>query len=260
MKKLLALILALALMLSAALALAEDDALANARFPNSFPNIKIGADPREALELFNTGWKGTGQYSYSDTPENETITLSDGTSVTEMTLPAVKVEERNTVEMTAKFYFIDNMLAAAVQILPVPEGFDASQFADYVNNVMGTPVPLNTSMLSARVLEIMSKTAPLEDGMNAWPYELAVDVSGNPAVVNVMMTAQIVDNTVYMAEFAYEKAGSNTAADQKLMEIEGFDKLTAEEQNAVQLYAEFLQKQQNEQLKQYVDFLQTKHQ
>ena len=90
--------------------------------------------------------------------------------------------------------------------------------------------------------------------------DLAVNVDGNPSVVNVMLVAHIADNKLYMAELAYKKAESNTVGGQNLAEVEGFDKLSAEEQSAVRLYAEFLQKQQSELLKQYVDFLQTKHQ
>lgn len=57
MKKLLALILAVVLMLSASLALAEDAALTNARDTHSFPYVAIVSDWHEALETFNAGWK-----------------------------------------------------------------------------------------------------------------------------------------------------------------------------------------------------------
>ena len=261
MKKLLALILAVVLMLSASLALAEDAALANARDTHSFPYVAIGSDWHEALEAFNAGWKGSGQYSYSDTPENETITLSDGTSIAVMTLPAEKTDNTMAVPTTVKLYFMDNKLVAAVQFADVPEGYDPARFAENMADVMGSaPVALDTSKLSARALELLRETAHLEDGVNAWPYDLAVNVDGNPSVVNVMCVTHIVNNTLYIAELAYKKAESNTVGGQNLAKIEGFDKLSAEEQSAVRLYAEFLQKQQSELLKQYVDFLQTKHQ
>lgn len=181
-----------------------------------------------------------------------------------MTLPAVKSENGFAMEMTVKLYFMDNKLVAAAQILPIPEGIDvsqASQFVESMNLSMNaTPTTLDTSKLSARALELLGEAAHLEDGQNAWPYDLTVNADGNPAVVNVMLTAKVVDNALYIAELAYKKAESNTVGSQTLAEIEGFDKLSAEEQSAVRLYAEFLQKQQSELLKQYVDFLQTKHQ
>ena len=261
MKKLLALILAVALMLSASLALAEDAALANARDTHSHPYVAIGSDWHEALETFNAGWKQSGQYSYSDTPENEIITLSDGTSIAVMTLPAEKTDNTMAVPTIVKLYFMDNKLVAAVQIADVPEGYDPARFAESMASVMGyAPTALDTSKLSARAMELLGETAHLEDGVNAWPYDLAVNVDGNPSVVNVMLVAHIADNKLYMAELAYKKAESNTVGGQNLAEVEGFDKLSAEEQSAVRLYAEFLQKQQSELLKQYVDFLQTKHQ
>ena len=256
MKKLFALILAVVLMLSASLALAEDAALANSRDTHSFPYVAIGSDWHEALETFNAG-----QYSYSDTPENEAITLSDGTSIAVMTLPAEKTDNTMAVPTIVKLYFMDNKLVAAVQIADVPEGYDPARFAESMASVMGyAPTALDTSKLSARAMELLGETAHLEDGVNAWPYDLAVNVDGNPSVVNVMLVAHIADNKLYMAELAYKKAESNTVGGQNLAEVEGFDKLSAEEQSAVRLYAEFLQKQQSELLKQYVDFLQTKHQ
>ena len=165
MKKLLALILAVALMLSASLALAEDAALANARDTHSHPYVAIGSDWHEALETFNAGWKQSGQYSYSDTPENEAITLSDGTSIAVMTLPAEKTDNTMAVPTTVKLYFMDNKLVAAVQIADVPEGYDPARFAESMASVMGyAPTALDTSKLSARAMELLGETAHLEDG------------------------------------------------------------------------------------------------
>ena len=262
MKKLVALVLAAVLMMSVSLALAEEGAAV--RGVTESPSVYFGADWHDALETFNNGWKSTGQYSYSDTPENEARTLADGTSVFVMTLPGVPDEKGYAMQMTAKLYFIDDKLVAAVQELPVPEGRDASAYKETLNFVMGTtPVPLDTNAKIGNALEVVGEDAHLEDGQDTWIYEVSVPtyVEGNLTyvTVNAMMTAHVVDNTLYVAEFPYQKAGTSAAA-QNLAEIEGYDKLTAEEQNAAQLYAEFLQKMQKETLKDYINFLLTKHQ
>ena len=58
----------------------------------------------------------------------------------------------------------------------------------------------------------------------------------------------------------YKEMKKTLAAGKDLTEMEGYDKLTEEEKNAVQLYADFLQQQQDQTLAQYIDFLVKKHQ
>ena len=65
MKKLFCLLLAVTLLASASLALAEDPSV-KVREPSEFPNIFFGGGQRKALEIFTNTWKTT--FSYSDTP------------------------------------------------------------------------------------------------------------------------------------------------------------------------------------------------
>lgn len=83
-------------------------------------------------------------------------------------------------------------------------------------------------------------------------------MEGERPVISAVITMNETDGRWYVAEFPYGTAAGN-AAPKELAETEGYDKLTAEEKNAVQLYAEFLQKQQKDALAQFVQFLLQKH-
>ena len=260
MKKLLALLLAVVLAMSLSLALAETEA----RDAQAYPNIAFGADQHTAIDAFNQLW--SSQYSYSQEPVSETVDLSDGTKVTVVTLAAVP-SETISMPMTVKFYFTDGKLAAAVQEIAVPEESKAA-VAESVGNQMGqvfgtSPVTLNTKNIG-RAMELVGEEAHLQDGQDAWTY--AFSASGSmggeetPIVFNAMMTARVDGDTLYMTEFVYSTGSGNTVGGLNLAELEGFDKLSVEEQSAVKLYAEFQQQKQTEELKQYIEFLQKKHQ
>ncbi len=259
MKKLFCLLLALALLMTASFALAEETV--QARDPQEFPNIYFGANHVLALEVFKNGW--SHGYSFSDVPSWETRTLSDGTGVYVMTLASVTTET-DYVPMTAKLYFVNETLAAAVQVVTIPEGADASMFKTYLNQYLGSgSVALDLGMIG-NAAELLGEDAHLEDGTEAWPYVVSstmnVEGTETPVTIHAMLAASVVDNTLYVAEFPYKKASEEKAAAQDLANLQGYGELTAEEQNAVQLYAEFLRKQQNETLEQYIDFLLKKHQ
>ena len=259
MKKLLALLLALALMLSASLVLAEEN---KTRDPQEYPFVAIGADYHYAFEVFDFGWKA--QYSFSKEPAYETKTLSDGTEITVATF-AAEPSNGFTMPTTVRLYILGNRLAAAMQEIEIPEGSNPSVFKTQISQtVMNTdPVTLDTSKIG-NALEMLGEAAHLEDGQAVWPYDVSgvmkVNSVDTPASFSAMLAFNVVDNTIYLAEFPYAKPAATTAATKQLAEMEGFDKLTAEEQNAVALYADFLQKQQNDTLKQYIDFLLQKHQ
>ena len=260
MKKLFCLLLALVMLMTASLALAEETA--QARDPQMFPNIYFGADHHLALEVFKNGW--SQGYSFSDVPSWETKTLSDGTGVYVMTLASVTTETDN-LPTTAKLYFVNETLAAAVQEVSIPEGADVSMFKTYLNQYLGSShVALDLGMIG-NAAELLGEDAHLEDREEAWPYVVSstmnVDGTETPVTINAMLAARVIDNTLYVAEFPYKKASEKKAAAGKdLAEMEGYDKLTEEEKNAVELYAEFLQQQQKEILAQYSDFLLKKHQ
>ena len=258
MKKLFCLLLAVSLLMSASLALADETV--QAREPQAFPNIYFGANHVLALEVFKAGW--SHGYSFSDIPEWDTVTLSDGTQVYVMTLASVTTET-DYLPMTVKLYFNNEMLAAAVEEIEIPEGADASMFKTSMNQSLGSnPVPLDLSKIGSAA-ELLGEEAHLEDGQDVWPYVVTGVVNTNgtetPVTLDAMVTAHIEGNTLYIAEFPYKKTSEKAAA-QDLTELKGYGELTGEEQNEVQLYAEFLKQQQNETLEQYIDFLLKKHQ
>ncbi len=256
MKKLFCLLLAVTLLASASLALAEDPSV-KVRKPSESPNIFFGGDQRKALEIFTSTWKTT--FSYSDTPSWKTVTMADGTLVYIMVLDAVPSENEYMLPTTVKFYFINEKLAAAVQEVRIPEGTDPAILRDSFNHVMGgNPVPLDPEK-NRSALELLGEDAHLEAGQDAWPYTVAtyadVNTGDGRAVLDAVMTCHVDGDTMYIAEFPYSKSAGKSGAAQDLSEIDGYSRLTEEEQNMVKLYAEFLQKQQNETLAQYIDFL-----
>ena len=261
MKKLFCLLLTVSLLMPASFALAEETSL-RVREPSESPNIFFGGDQRKALEYFNSTWRSN--FSYSDTPVWQTVTMADGTTVYIMVLAAVSPEDGKSIPMTAKFYFINEKLAAAVQEISIPEGTNPSMIRDNFVYVMGgAPVPLDLGKIR-NAIELLGEDAHLEAGQDAWPYVAATYTDANTgegrATLDAMVTFRAEGDIMYVAEFPYSKSAGKYGAAQDLSKMEGYDKLTEEEQNMVKLYAEFLQKQQNETLEQYIDFLVKKHQ
>ena len=261
MKKLFCLMLALALLMTASLALAEE--AADVREPSESPSVFFGSDRMQAREVFNSTWSVS--FSYSDKPEWESRTLADGREVNIMVLAAVPGNSEYQMPMTARLYFVEGKLAAAVEEINLPEASDTARFVESVNTVMRTTaVPLDLNK-AQNAVELFGDDARLENGQDAWTYSVYVSTDlnseGQRPVVNAVMTLLAADDKLYIAQFPYGTAvETKVSAGKDLTEMEGYDKLTEEEKNAVQMYAEFLQRQQNETLAQYIDFLLKKHQ
>ena len=257
MKKLFCFLMAVALLMSASFALAEEPAQTHE--PTQFPNIDFGADPVTALEVFNAGW--SSGFSYSRERTMETVTLSNGTEIVILTLPAVASEDPGRMPpMTAKLFFSNSRLVAAVQEIVLPEGADTSTVKTFISQSMNSlPGRLDPGKIGLSA-ELLGEAAHLENGQDAWQYTFSAAPAGEeaPAVLQAMVTVNPADNCLYLAEFPVSGVSGKAAA-QDPANLEGFDRLTAEEQKAVQLYAEYLQKQQNETLAQYIDFLLKKH-
>ncbi len=262
MKKLFALLLALCLLMTASLAPAEDvsaEESLKVRDLTNYPSITFGKDSHTALKAFVEHWSTS--FSFSKEPSTEAITLEDGSKVYVMTLPAGPSEEG--VPMTVKFYFVNEKLAAAVQEVSLPEGSDYAAFKASADYSMRVAVePLDLQKVGKALTELIGEAAHLEAGQDAWVYTVADYVNDPDAAspMSAVLTARGDGDKVYMAEFLYGTPAAGKVGGQNLAELEGFDKLTSEEQNAVSLYAEFLQKQQKETLEEYIAFLLNKHQ
>ena len=72
--------------------------------------------------------------------------------------------------------------------------------------------------------------------------------------IKAIITLRSDGDHVYFAEFPEKETNS-----EKSLDIKDFDQLTAEEQQAVRHYDEFLTMQKNEQLEKYVQFILNSH-
>lgn len=257
MKKLFCLFLVLALVPTALAeeALQTTDQLT---LPSYFPCVYFGADPETAIQYFNAGWERGG--SYSKEPVNEEVTLSNGATFQVMTFPAVASEAggSGSAPMTMKLYFQKGVLFAAVQQVEIPEGMDASTTIEFVNNNLKSAEKgaLNLEEQDAVCVELLEKDAHLKNGQQTWKYKLSTD--GITVLNTAILTILEEDGHIYLAEFPVENSAEtqqSSVGALNLVELKGFGELSDAQKNAVILYANFLQKQQMEELEKYIDFL-----
>ena len=260
MKKLICLLLALTLLVSAAFALADEEAK-EPKYPvkgkGDMPNIAFGSPAVLALETFTLFWRP----SYSFIPEDrkmDTVTLSDGSEITVMTMPAAPGDEYR-VPMTATFYFDNGNLAAAVQEVAVPEGMDPSILIESFRRSMeGDPVPLQLDK-TGTAAEMLGETARLAEGQDAWYYTYVDDAVSLDAIVTVNVTGSSVFFAEFPAPASEEKKAEPADGAQKPEDMEGSSDLSAEEQKMVTSYAEFLEQQKAGMIRLYIDFLLRQH-
>lgn len=261
MKKWLSLLLAMTLLMTAAFALAEsaetepaptnaEAAPAEADQPISYySNVPFGADLHTAAEKFKTDW-AVSDYIFGD-PAVETKTLADGTQYIEQTFTT---GEGSPNQMTGKLFYLNGAVIAGIEEMALPEGFGATGLTTRIKQYLGEPIPFTTDAMGS-LAEMIGEAAHADAVKDLWQYRKKIVLSGTEqaADVNAYITLVVIDGRAYMAEWFKQPVQSSPK--QAAQELKDIEKLTPEERNAFDTYAEFLEQQKNAQLQQYVDFL-----
>ncbi len=101
-----------------------------------------------------------------------------------------------------------------------------------------------------------------------WRYtyteQTGIDPNNNTAGNRVLsgsaiVTLQVIDNHAYIAENLDPNQLTVSGAGASPINVEGFDKLGPDEQIAVRLYSEYLDKQYHDALQSYVNYLLSKN-
>ena len=275
MKKLLSILLALSLLFSVSLALAEEPAgeepaaeasaaedpaaaeEANLVQGERFPYIPFGMEMKDAI-TFVEGYYGTSGIHFTEDSERTNRTLSDGTTILEVssTGQLSRGEISGTIEV--KLYFEeDGKLTAGTVIYRFNAGTDMSllrnQMIRYIDR--GISKPLVASSFG-RYVEMLGETAHIEDGIASWDYTRQAIVPGmeQPVTIKAVVTLQSTEDTLYIAAFPNPKA-QNQPQSQAEKGASRYDELTPEGKQAADLYAKFLEVQMHEQLNKFIEFL-----
>jgi hypothetical protein len=260
MKKLLCVLLVLCLFLPAAFAAADDISVApeqaaeqSAKLPDAFPSIYFGEIPGTVFETFQRGWGS--QYKFSKQPVEESVTLSTGEQIMVMTLPEEPATDEYGIPLTAKFYFLNGRLIAAVQIVQIPENAEVGQATRFISDMMTDSKQDLLDLEKVGIFaELLGETAHLENGLHTWQYT----VNLGEKTTEALLTVSNDEGNVYITEFPAQKDGElDEVAGLSLKELKGYGELDGEKKTAVRLYAQFLVKQQKEMLEQYIEFLKT---
>ena len=270
MRKWLRLLLATAMLVTAAFALAEDaqteqapDAEAAAeQVPDAAAeqavafssNVPFGEDPSTAAETYKSYW-ARSSFVFGDQPATEIKTLADGTEYTVQTFVS---GESELGRMTGMLFYLNNTVVAGVEDLALSEGSDTSGYAANVTRYLGEPKPFSVGAVGA-MAEIIGEAAHFDAVQDLWQYAKKILLPGSDkeVEVNAYVTLVIIGNHAYMAEWFSQ--GTQAAEAQDLQDMKGFDELTQDEKTSVNMLAEFLEQQKKEQLQQYIDFLLKKH-
>ena len=250
MKKWLSLLLAMALLVTASFALAEEG---QNKFYSS--TLEFGADPHTAAEKYISDWAMAG-YTLTAQPALETKALSDGT---EYVVQTFVTSEGDAAQMTGKLFYVNGILVAGVEDMTLPEGFDPAGLSAQVESFLGGPKPFSIGTIGP-MAEMIGEPAHLDAVQDSWQYQKEIIPSGTDqaVTVNAYVAIAVVDGHGYMAEwFSRDTQGTHSA---ELHAMNGFDELTPEQKTSVGMYAEFLEVKKKEQLQQYIDFLRNKKQ
>ena len=221
--------------------------------------VPFGQDPVSALKLIPEKWQSQN-INFPDAPAVNTITLSDGSNITEQIFTGTGVD----FPIEARFYYTSDKKAfAGVQDIGMPEGADAALFKDQLTSCYGQPGQLNVENLGLYA-EILGETAHLENGQEMWSYTAKItstDADGSAAPeAEAIITMHVIDDHIYLAECLNPNSSADIAGARDLAGLNGFDQLTEEEKKAVSQYAGFLAEKQKQELEEYIDYLVKKHQ
>jgi len=257
MKKLLCLLLVLALFLPVAFAAAESESQEsdnNLVLPGDFPFVCFGADPETAIKYFNAGW--TSFSKYASEPVEGQIAVSTGAPITALTFPAeAAAEDELRRPTTVKLYFLRGKLFAAIQETEIPEGADFSNAKSFIKNGLkaGKEEKLRMAEIGINA-ELLGEEAHLAEEQDVWRYTFSDGEYTSDAIIAMCA----VDGKMYVAEFLAEK--SETQPQKKeitlsLTDLNGFAELSNEQKSVVRTYAQYLLQQQKKMLEEYVEFV-----
>ena len=264
MKRKLSLILGFVLLLSLCFCVpasaAEDETpQAQTEQSSGFIYVPFGQDPASALKLVPEKWAFLDIH-FPEDPVVNTITLSDGTNITEQIFTGTG---RNFSIENRYYYTSDEKAIAGVQDIVIPEDVNIAEFINQLTKYYGEPGQLSIEDLGLYA-EILGEAAHLENGQKVWNYTAKITSTGadssEASEVRAILAMRIIDGHVYLAECPNPNPAAETAGALNLTELNGFDQLTEEEKKAVSQYAEFLAEKQKHELEDYIDYLVKKHQ
>ena len=229
--------------------------------PIFLPVLPFGTDLNESAIKLKSEFENSGSIAMTVDPQLNTITLSNGNPYQMISISGKTISEV-TGQLEIQIFGTDaGSTIGAVYVMSTDQKDFLSYYREIMIEVYGEPMPLILDTLG-EFAELAGETALLENGQDMWSYTYTSqnnndpgnDTAGNGVLSGkAVVTMKIVDDHAYIAEYLdpAKMTVSETAAP---INVEGFDKLGQNEQIAVRLYAEYLEKQYNDALQQYVNY------
>ena len=234
--------------------------------PNMLPDLPFGTDLNEAAIKIRSQYEA-GHIAITEDLQQDTITLSNGKQYHVISMTGENHNIENA-QIITKLYGTDagTVIGAVYEIAAESADF-LSYFKEIISEVYIDPVPLTLDALGD-FAELAGESAHLESGQDMWRYtytgQNGIDPNNNTADNRVLsgpaiVTLRVIDNHAYIAEYLDPNQLAFSGAEASPINVEGFDKLGPNEQIAVRLYSEYLDKQYHEALQSYVNYLLSKN-
>ena len=218
--------------------------------PIFLPDLSFGTDLNETVIQLKSDYEKGGSITMTVDPQLNTITLSNGNQY-QMISMSGNAAGMVAGQVETKLYGTDSgSTIGAVYVISTDQKELLSYYREMMLEIYGEPTPLILDTLGD-FAELAGGSALLENGQDMWSYTYTADngvLSGNAVI-----TMRIDDDHAYIAEYLDpdKMTVSETASP---INVDGFDKLGQNEQIAVRLYAEYLEKQYHDALQQYVNY------
>lgn len=255
MKRLLSILLVFSLLLSVSFGLAEGSTYSVKG--SGYPYIPFGMDMSAAFSYINQYMSSSGIH-FEDSSPKELIALTDGTQFLVVTAFA-ESPYGSTAEEKLYFTASDGKLVAGVFDYCLQNEQKPEMIREKIVNAFGFGEPQKITLASlGNKLELIRETAHLEDGLDAWYYTAHVQLplTENPVDISAVMILSFADNHAYISAWPLGQASQQGTAE--AVGSAEYDKLTEEQKKLADLYAEFLEKEKQEKLNQFIRFLLTK--
>ncbi len=262
MKRFLSILLVFSLLLSVSFGLAEENT--SSVKDSGYPYIPFGMDMSAAFSYINQYMSSSGIH-FDDSSPKELVALSDGTQFFVVTA-FTETGYGYTAEEKLYFTASDRKLVAGVFDYGFQNGQKLEMIRDQIVNAFGFGEPLKLTLASlGDKVELVRETAHLEDGLDAWYYtaHLQLQLTEKPIDINAVMILSFADNHAYitawpLGQASQQGAAGNVPGTAETVGSAEYDKLTEEQKKLADLYAEFLEKEKQEKLNQFIRFLLTK--
>ena len=231
--------------------------------PNMLPDLPFGTDLNEAAIKIRSQYEAGG-IAITEDLQQDTISLSNGKQYHVISMTGENHNIENA-QIITKLYGTDagTVIGAVYEIAAENADF-LSYFKEIISEVYSDPVPLTLGALGD-FAELAVESAHLENGQDMWRYtytgQNGTDPNNNTADNRVLsgpaiVTLRVIDNHAYIAEYLDpNQLAVSGAAQASPINVDGFDKLGPNEQFAVRLYSEYLDKQYHDALQSYVNYL-----